>query len=170
MRRRRHGPGPLIARKDRFVNDQSYVSEGGCRCGRVRLRISRNPILTMACHCSGCQRMTASAFSLSAAIPTEGFTVTDGDPAIGGLHGATRHYFCPFCMSWMYTQPEGMDWFVNVRSTMLDDRRWSMPFIETWTKEKLPWATTPAVQSYETLPDFDAYEMIVQEYRKWVDR
>ena len=95
--------------------------EGGCRCGQVRLRVSAPPLLTMACHCTGCQRMTASAFSLSAGFPSEGFTVTKGEPVIGGLHGTTRHYFCPHCMSWMFTRPEGFDWFVNLRATMLDD-------------------------------------------------
>ena len=151
------------------MNDENHVTEGGCRCGRTRLRISCRPILTMACHCTGCQRMTASAFSLSAAIPSEGFAVTAGEPIIGGLQGATRHYFCPFCMSWMFTRPEGMDWFVNVRPTMLDTPAWSTPFIETWTKEKLPWATTPAVRSYETFPRFEDYEEIVQAYRRWAE-
>src|SRR5690606_35371104 len=47
---------------------------------------------TGACHCAGCQRMTASAFSLSAAIPTDGFEVTKGESVKGGLHGdETRH-------------------------------------------------------------------------------
>jgi hypothetical protein len=79
-----------------------------------------------------------SAFSLSVAIPTPGFAVTQGEPVIGGPHGGTRHYFCPHCMSWMYTRPEGMDQFVNVRPTMLDQPRWFSPFIETFTNEKLP--------------------------------
>nr|WP_153437579.1 GFA family protein [Sinorhizobium terangae] len=140
--------------------------EGGCRCGGVRFKVSAPPLLTMACHCTGCQRMTASAFSLSVAIPSEGFAVTKGEPVIGGVHGATRHYFCPHCMSWMFTRPEGMDWFVNVRATMLDDPSWFSPFIETWTSEKLPWATTPAVHSYETLPPLEAYEGLLEEYRK----
>src|SRR5205823_9418356 len=138
--------------------------EGGCRCGQVRLRISAQPLLTMACHCTGCQRMTASAFSLSAAILSEGFAVTRGEPVIGGLHGPTRHYFCPYCMSWIFTRPEGFDWLLNVRSTMLDDRRWSIPFIETWTSEKVPWATTPAIHSFATVPAFDEYERLMTEY------
>jgi len=50
--------------------------EGGCRCGRVRVKVTAAPLITMACHCTGCQRMSASAFSLSAAIPTPGFEVT----------------------------------------------------------------------------------------------
>lgn len=39
-------------------------------------------------------------------------------------------------MSWMFTRPEGMDWFVNLRSTMLDDPSGLAPFVETWTSEK----------------------------------
>ncbi len=143
---------------------QNFPLEGGCRCGQVRLKISAPPLLTMACHCTGCQRMSSSAYSLSAAIPAEGFEVTKGEPVIGGLHGATRHYFCPHCMSWMFTRPEGMDWFVNLRPTMLDDANWFSPFIETFTSEKLPFAATGATHSYETFPPMEAYEGLVKEF------
>ncbi len=139
--------------------------QGSCRCGQVRLRISAPPILTMACHCTGCQKMSASAFSLSAAIPSEGFEVTEGEPVIGGLHGDdAHHYHCPYCKSWMFTKPAGMDWFVNLRPTMLDDPKWFVPFIETYTSEKLPWATTPATHSYETFPPMEDYEGLAKEF------
>ena len=59
------------------MNGEFRPLEGGCRCGRVRLLIGAPPLLTMACHCTGCQRMSASAFSLSAAIPSEAFTVSN---------------------------------------------------------------------------------------------
>lgn len=108
--------------------------------------------------------MSASAFSLSAAIPTEGFSVLQGEPVIGGLHGPTRHFFCPYCMSWMFTRPEGLDFFVNLRVTMLDDASWFTPFIETCTVEKLPWATTPAIHSFERFPPPQAYAGLLEEY------
>jgi hypothetical protein len=60
------------------------TQEGGCRCGQVRFKVTLPPFLTMACHCTGCQRMTGSAFSLSAAFPTQGFSVIRGEPVIGG--------------------------------------------------------------------------------------
>ena len=50
--------------------------DGGCRCGQTRIRVSQPPLLAAACHCTGCQRMSASAFSLTLAIPSEGFDVT----------------------------------------------------------------------------------------------
>ena len=137
---------------------------GGCRCGQVRVKVSAPPLMTMACHCTGCQKMSASAYSLSAAIPSEGFEITQGEPVIGGLHGAARHYFCPHCMSWMFTRPEGVDFFVNLRPTMLDDTSWFTPFIETFTSEKLPWAATGAPHSYETFPPYEAFDGLIQDY------
>jgi hypothetical protein len=139
--------------------------QGRCRCGRVTFEVSASPLLTMACHCRGCQQMTSSAFSLSAAIPAGGFRVTGGEPVIGGLHGPNRHYFCGYCMSWLFTRPDGLDFFVNVRSPLLDERVYDVPFIETWTSEKLPWATTPARHSYPQYPAPDAYEQLMAEYR-----
>lgn len=137
--------------------------DGGCRCGAVRVRVTRPPLMAAACHCTGCQSMSASAYSLSLAIPADGFDVTEGEPVLGGL-SRDVHHFCPACMTWMFTRPLGMDWFVNLRPTMLDEHRWFVPFIETFTGEKLPWATTPARHSFETLPALDGFEPLIAEY------
>lgn len=147
------------------ANDWQLPWTGGCRCGQVRLRITAPPLLAMACHCTGCQRMSASAFSLSLAIPAPGFEVVSGEPVVGGLHGEeSHHFFCPHCKSWMFTRTEGMDYFVNLRATMLDRHEWVAPFAETWTDEKLPWATTPAKHSFGTLPAMDAFPAMIQAY------
>ena len=138
--------------------------EGSCRCGQLRLRISAPPILTMACHCTGCRKMSASAFSLSAAFPSASFAVTLGEPVIGGLHGADRHYFCPHCLSWMFTRPEGLDFLVNVRAMMLEDAQDFTPFIETWTSEKLPWAKMPAVRSFAALPALEEFDGLMKAF------
>ena len=138
--------------------------DGACRCGRVKIRISAPPMLTMACHCSGCQRMSGSAYSLSAAIPTEGFSVIEGTPVVAGAEPRIGHHFCPDCMTWMFTRMPGFDFFVNVRPTMLSDTGWFTPFAETYTSEKLAWAETPAVHRYEKFPPVEDYEMLVNAY------
>lgn len=138
--------------------------DGECRCGQVHIRITAAPIMTAACHCTGCQRMSASAYSLTVMIPTEGFAVTSGEPVIGGLHGAIRHFFCPHCKSWMFTRPSGFDQFVNVRPTMLKDSSWFVPFIETYTSEKLPWVTTPAKRSYPKFPAMEDLGPLMAEF------
>jgi hypothetical protein len=138
--------------------------EGGCRCGQVRVRVTAPPLLSMACHCTGCQRMTGSAYSLSIAVPSEAFAVTAGEPVIGGLHGANRHYHCPHCMSWVFTRPAGLDWLVNLRTTMLDDPSPFPPFVETCTDEKLAWAETPAAHSYPQFPPPEAFADLIPAY------
>jgi hypothetical protein len=144
--------------------------EGACRCGEVRMKVSAPPMITMACHCRGCQRMSASAFSCSAAIPSAGFEVTAGEPVIGGAHGDdTHHFHCPRCKSWLFTRPVGMDWFINIRPTMLDDTRWFAPFVETYTSTQFPWALTGAARSFEEFPPLEAYESLMQEYAQRPD-
>jgi hypothetical protein len=142
------------------------VHKGECRCGQVRFQVRGAPIVTMACHCTGCQRMTSSAFSLSTLYPSSNFQVDQGEPVIGGLHGATRHFFCPHCMSWLFTRPEGLDDFVNVRATMLDNGKDFIPFIEFYTSEALPWATTSAVHSFETDPSDEQFAELVEEFAR----
>lgn len=62
--------------------------QGSCRCDRVSLRITKAPLLVGVCHCSGFQKMSASAFSLSMAVPGEGFSTAGLEPEIGGLLNA----------------------------------------------------------------------------------
>lgn len=126
--------------------------EGACLCGQVRLRLSATPLFTAVCHCSGCKKLTSSAFSLTVAVPAEGFAVTQGEPVIGALHGPHQHLYCPHCMSWMFTRPHGFDFFVNVRSTLLDGNAWTTPYLETCAAQKLPWVSTPAAQSFDDFP------------------
>lgn len=140
-----------------------FPREGGCRCGEVRFRVTAPPMLTMACHCRGCQRMTGGPYSLSAAIPTPGFQVIQGAPVLGGMKGEARHHFCSSCMSWLFTTADGMP-FVNVRSTLLDDPEGFEPFIETQTAEKLSWTTTPAAHSFDRFPPMEAFGDLIQAY------
>lgn len=147
------------------MKDRKLFWLGGCRCGQVRIRITDPPIITSACHCTGCQRRTASAFSLSVWVPASGFEVTQGEPVIGGLHGDAQHFYCPQCKSWMFTRlPPEVGPFVNVRAIMLDEHNGFVPFMETYTSEKLPWATTPARHSFEKFPPMSEFGKLIAEF------
>jgi len=147
-------------------SDWKLPWEGGCRCGEVRIRVTKAPLITMACHCSGCQVLTASAFSLTIALPADGLEIVSGEPVLGGLKREHRQYFCPSCKSWMFTRPQGLEWLINLRPTLLDDHAWYVPFIEVMTSEKLPWATTPAVHRYETAPEPAEFEPLMQAFER----
>ena len=46
-------------------DDWALPLEGGCLCGATRFRVSTPPLIVNACHCRDCQKLTASAFSLT---------------------------------------------------------------------------------------------------------
>ena len=109
--------------------------------------------------------MSSSAFSLTAVCLADGFEITKGEPVIGGLRGAdAQHFFCADCMTWMFTRPAVVPHIVNVRPTMFDDHSWFFPFVETYTKAKLPWAVTGAVHSFEEFPPMEAYGSLIQAF------
>lgn len=125
---------------------------GACRCGAVRLTVTAPPLITSACHCRGCQRMTASAYSLSILLLDAGLAV-EGETVLGGPHGPEqRHHHCARCLSWLFTRIEGMPEIVNLRATMLDDLAWFVPFLETATDEALPFARLDAPRAFASLP------------------
>ncbi len=139
--------------------------EGTCRCDALRIRVDAAPLITAACHCRGCQRMSASAFSLTAICQASALTVTQGEPVIGGRRSdELQHFFCGRCMTWMFTRPTPFPQIVNVRPTMFDDHAWFAPYMETYTKTKLPWAETGAVRSFEEFPPMDAFQELLDEY------
>ncbi len=138
--------------------------KGSCRCGQLQFSVNGAPMITMACHCTGCQKMTASAFSLSSLYAAKDFSVDVGEPVIGGLHGGTRHFFCAHCKSWLFTRIEGMDEFVNVRASVLDNFADYTPFVETYTDEKLPWAQTPAAHSFSKFPPAESFPELLGKF------
>jgi len=147
------------------MTEWTLPMEGGCRCGAVRFRISLPPLMTMACHCAGCQKMSGSAFSTTVMVPTAGFAVIAGEPVIGGLHGPqARHHHCDWCKSWLFTRIEPEMGFVNVRGGALDSPDRFAPFLESWTREKLPWAETGARHSFPEFPAPEDYGRLLAEF------
>jgi hypothetical protein len=146
------------------MSDWKLPWSATCRCGKVRMRVTAPPLMTMACHCRGCQRMSASAFSLSVLLPSAGFEVVEGELEIGGLHGASRHHHCAYCKSWLFTRPEGLDELVNLRATMLDEHAWLVPWIETCADEGFAWASTGAKHRFPSSPPNDAFGPLMAEF------
>jgi hypothetical protein len=145
-------------------DDWKLPWEGGCRCGEVRLQVTRPPLLSSACHCAGCQRMTASAYALTLSLNVDGFEVTRGEPVLGGLRQEPKHYHCPSCKSWMFTKPSDAPWLVNLRPTMLDDHAWVRPFADVHRREGYAWAETGARHVFDQMPAPDGWPALMQAY------
>lgn len=140
---------------------------GECRCGRVKMELTAEPLLTFQCHCDGCQKMMASAFSLTAKVPAAGFKVVAGDPVLGGLQTGPAHYYCPHCKSCLFSKLPGQEDVVNVRMTLFEGLRSYPPFIEVYLSERLPWIQPSAPRQYERAPTPDELSGLLQDYAAW---
>ncbi|HTN16016.1 MAG TPA: GFA family protein [Sphingomonadaceae bacterium] len=141
---------------------------GGCRCGELRFQVTLPPLLASVCHCRGCQRMSASAFSTTLTIPSAGFELMAGAPVTGGVHGREVHHnHCDRCKSWVFTTVEPDMGFVNLRATMLDDASWFEPYAEMQTAERLPWVATPAQRSFPHFPEMAEYAGLIAEFAQY---
>lgn len=149
------------------MNAPELPLDGSCLCGAVQVCVTATPLLTLACHCRDCQKLSASAYSLTAMIPDEGFSVR-GALVIGGRRDERRrHHFCPTCMSFVFTRIKGADTRVNLRASVLDDLTWFAPFVELMTDEKLPWASVPAMHSFARYPEtIEAVDALMTDYAK----
>jgi hypothetical protein len=83
---------------------------GGCRCGHIRYEITEQPWFGFACHCTDCQQLTASAFSLGITVPESGFRLVQNRPQqwtkIGSSGRPSHQFTCPNCSGWTHTKPE----------------------------------------------------------------
>ena len=150
------------------MSDQDWKLpwDAHCRCERLHMRITTPPMLSFACHCTGCQRMSASAFSLTLLMASDGFEVVAGETVIGGIHGPDRHFHCAHCKTWAFTRPNAMDQYINVRATMLDDHAWIVPFAEACTSEGFAWAKTGARHSFPKMPGMEVWPAILEEFAR----
>ena len=136
---------------------------GSCRCGRVTIMASGAPLLTMACHCRGCQQMTASAFSLSSLYPQDRVAI-QGETILGGMRGDLHHHCCAFCLSWVNTRADFLGPLVNIRSTLLTSGADKPPFVECWLDEKLPWVTIGAPHAFAQVPPAEGFAALIAEF------
>jgi hypothetical protein len=77
----------------------SVIQEGGCLCRAVRYRATAQPIWTMVCHCTFCQRLTGSAFLVEPIFKRD-TVVFSGTPARSYDHqsdGSGKRVSVKFC-------------------------------------------------------------------------
>ena len=53
---------------------------GRCSCGNVQFRLNAEPMMTHACHCTQCQRVTGTAFVMNTVIEKDQVELVTGEP------------------------------------------------------------------------------------------
>jgi hypothetical protein len=132
-----------------------YPIEGGCNCGKVRYRITKEPLTVYVCHCHLCQKRTGSAFSMQVVFPADAFELMAGEPIkrdrILPDGKSNVSLVCPLCFSRISTRREDF-LTVSIRAGTLDDTSWLKPVAQLWTSSAQPWAIVPGILSFEEQP------------------
>ena len=128
-------------------------ASGGCNCGRLRYRISAEPLAVYICHCHLCQKKTGSAFGMYMILPASGFHLEEGEPERLQLPGSKSDtYVCRDCGSRVYSQRDGSPLF-NLRAGTLDETAHIRPAAQLWTSSAQQWAVLKEdVLSYSEQP------------------
>jgi hypothetical protein len=78
---------------------------GGCQCGKIRYEITEAPQLVYTCHCTDCQRLTSSAFSLGIVVAETAFRLSGIEPRplqrTADSGRTNTRWVCPECGSWV---------------------------------------------------------------------
>jgi len=125
---------------------------GGCQCGALRYEITQAPKLVYTCHCTECQRLTGSAFSMALVTNTEAFSLMGAAPRpiqrTADSGRTVTRWLCPECGSWICSGPDPASAPPGqsrvVQAGTLDDTSWLHPTVHFWTRNAQPWITFPA--------------------------
>lgn len=131
---------------------------GACQCGNVRYRVTEPPLVTVACHCRDCQKLSTSAFSLTMVMRRSGFKLLSGEPKSWSRPtdsgGTAVCWFCPDCGNRIYHENPAMPDIVRLKPGTLDDTSVLAPQAHVWTNREQPWLErSEALPKIEEQPD-----------------
>jgi hypothetical protein len=116
---------------------------GGCQCGAIRYEISAPPVNCYVCHCTECQKQSASAFGMSVTVRRNALRITCGHlqtyrrPAESGADVSCD--FCGACGTRLFHHKDTTPELMNVKAGTLDDRAGLVPTGHLWLKSAQPW-------------------------------
>jgi len=143
--------------------DEDRPLDGRCTCGRVRYRMTSEPLFVHCCHCRWCQRESGAAFALNAMIEADRVVHLGDEPEIvltpsnsGKEQKIAR---CPTCRVAVWSNYAGAGDAVRfVRVGTLDEPDRLPPDIHIFTASKQPWVVIPpGMPAMEEYYDRDKY-------------
>ena len=135
----------------------SETLQGGCHCGDIRYEIDPSNAKTVICHCTGCQKQSASAFGLVLLMPSSQLTLIQGSPKqwtrttdSGNIQDT---FLCGTCGTRVWHGNPATEDTIKLRAGALDTPVDVSHAIHLWTRSKLPGVVIPeGARSFEQAP------------------
>ncbi|KAI1202380.1 Mss4-like protein [Nemania serpens] len=138
------------------------VRNASCLCGSIKVEMRGDPYSSNLCHCSSCQKNSASVFGWFAVYGTEQVTITESEPSVLANYKdaspesgeiLTRS-FCGKCGSSVSSQPKSNTDILVVPVGIVDGDKTSFnPESEFYCKRRADWV--PAIEdtkTFESMP------------------
>jgi hypothetical protein len=133
--------------------DPDVPRTGGCQCGAVRYELGAAPFPPIICHCTECQKQTASAFGMTLPVARADLKILSGElkewRRLADSGRELACYFCPQCGTRLYHSSSMGPTFWHLKPGTLDDTSWLEPVAQVWTKSAQTW-----LRSAIDLPSF----------------
>ena len=148
---------------------------GRCLCGSTQYRVSAEPIMVYACHCTDCQKRSGASFGLSVWVPRAAIEVTKGTAEAhtsATAEGRVQHLrMCGDCRTRLWSEPVKRPDIGIVRGGTLDDTSWLQPVAHIWARSAQPWFVFPeGIKRYDVQPtSMDEIAELWRKYRERVD-
>jgi hypothetical protein len=133
-----------------------YPIAGSCQCGGVTYTLREPPIAIAACHCKQCQKLSTSAFSITAMVNSSA-VVFAGEMKewrrIAASGNVSAAKFCPTCGNHIYHHDPNDPTRIMLKPSTLADASVINPTIHVWVSEKQAWYSIPeGVMAFDTQP------------------
>ncbi|MDA7747372.1 GFA family protein, partial [Psychromonas sp.] len=115
---------------------------GSCQCGNVSYTLFEKPKMVIACHCTECQKLSTSPFSVTAIVPSSAIEFK-GEMKEWGRNSDSGNInvgkFCPNCGNRIYqVNPNDLNSIkLKLKPVNLSDDSLFEPTVHVWTSEKL---------------------------------
>ena len=120
---------------------------GGCSCGEIRYEIAPTNSRLVVCHCTSCQKQSASAYGLTMIVPSAAVSLTSGTPKkwtrttdSGNIQDT---FLCGTCGTRIWHGNKHTDEMLKVRAGALDTPVDVSEAVHIWTNSKLPGIEVP---------------------------
>ena len=119
------------------------ILNGSCSCGEINFFLKKKPIITHACHCNLCRKLTGSAFIINVLIENWNLQVSKGKlKNFSGISGSGRKHIikrCIICGDPIVSFYGETEYLAVVKGGLLENTKYSKPDAHVFLKSKLDW-------------------------------
>ncbi|WP_018692882.1 GFA family protein [Algicola sagamiensis] len=145
----------------------TYPVAGSCQCGQVTYSLKTAPLVIAACHCIDCQKLSASAFSLTLVCQTDQVEFRGQLKQwerLAESGNRNQAFFCPECGNRIYHLNPEQPKLIKLKGGTLSNTDVIQPNVHVWISRKQKWLEIPdGIPTFEQQPPKEVFMKAIQQ-------